>query len=111
MKAKPLIEYFNRLLPLDEDEQSIVELVFKERRIKKRHFILQEGDVSKFNTFVLEGCFKMYMVDINGKQHNLQFKEGKVSYRVAVNFFADAVAHNIIRGIAPPSLTAHESGS
>ncbi len=73
MKAKPLIEYFNRLLPLDEDEQSIVELVFKERRIKKRHFILQEGDVSKFNTFVLEGCFKMYMVDNNGKEHNLQF--------------------------------------
>jgi CRP-like cAMP-binding protein len=47
--------------------------VFKERRIKKRQFILQEGDVSKFNTFVLEGCFKMYMVDINGKEHNLQF--------------------------------------
>jgi CRP-like cAMP-binding protein len=73
MNTKPLIEYFNQLLPLDEEEQSIVEQVFKERRIKKRQFILQEGDVSKFNTFVLEGCFKMYMVDINGKEHNLQF--------------------------------------
>jgi CRP-like cAMP-binding protein len=73
MNTKPLIEYFNQLLPLDEDEQTIVEQVFKERKIKKRQFILQEGDVSKFNTFVLEGCFKIYMVDINGKEHNLQF--------------------------------------
>lgn len=73
MNTKPLIEYFNQLLPLDEAEQTIVEQVFKERKIKKRQFILQEGDVSKFNTFVLEGCFKMYMVDINGKEHNLQF--------------------------------------
>jgi CRP-like cAMP-binding protein len=73
MNAKPLIEYFNRLLPLNEDEQSIVEQVFKERKIKKRQFILQEGDVCKLNTFVVEGCFKMYMVDENGKEHNLQF--------------------------------------
>ena len=73
MNAKPLIEYFNQLLPLNEDEQSIVEQVFKERKIKKRQFILQEGDVCKLNTFVVEGCFKMYMVDENGKEHNLQF--------------------------------------
>jgi CRP-like cAMP-binding protein len=73
MNAKALIEYFNRLLPLNEDEQSIVEQVFKERKVKKRQFILQEGDVCKLNTFVVEGCFKMYMVDENGKEHNLQF--------------------------------------
>ena len=73
MNMKPLIEYFNRHLPLDEEEQSVVKNVFKERKIKKRQFILQEGDVSKYNTFVLEGCFKMYMIDNNGKEHNLQF--------------------------------------
>jgi CRP-like cAMP-binding protein len=71
--TKPLIAYFNRLLPLGEAEQSIVETVFKERRVKQRQFILQDGDVCKFNTFVMEGCFKMYMVDPNGKEHNLQF--------------------------------------
>jgi CRP-like cAMP-binding protein len=71
--TKPLIAYFNRLLPLGEAEQSIVQTVFKERRVKRRQFILQEGDVCKFNTFVVEGCFKMYLVDPNGKEHNLQF--------------------------------------
>lgn len=73
MDTKPLIEYFNRILPLNEDEKSVLETVFKQRRVKRRQFILQEGDVCKLNTFVIEGCFKMYMVDPNGKEHNLQF--------------------------------------
>lgn len=73
MQTKPLIEYFNHILPLDEREVAIIEEIFKQRRIKKRQFILQEGDICKYNTFVVEGCFKMYFVDLNGKAHNLQF--------------------------------------
>lgn len=73
MTTTLLIEYFNKLLPLDKDEKSAVEDFFKERNIKRRQFILQEGDVSTLNTFVVEGCFRMYMVDANGKEHNLQF--------------------------------------
>ena len=73
MTTEPLIDYFHNFLPLDEGEKAVVEEVFKERKVKRRQFILQEGDVCKHNTFVVEGCFKMYMVDPNGKEHNLQF--------------------------------------
>jgi CRP-like cAMP-binding protein len=73
MTIKPLLDYFNNHLPLNEEEKSLVEEVFKERRVKRRQFILQEGDISKLNTFVVEGCFRMYMVGENGKEHNLQF--------------------------------------
>ncbi len=73
MNTQALIEYFNRILPLDEEEIAFVEKVFKERRIKKRQFILQEGEICKHNTYVFEGCFRMYLVDDNGKEHNLQF--------------------------------------
>lgn len=73
MNTKPLIDYFNKLLPLNDEEKAFVEDVFKERRVKRRQFILQEGEICKHNTFVLEGCFKMYFIDDNGKEHNLQF--------------------------------------
>ena len=73
MKTKPLIDYFKKLLPLDEEEKSAVEEYFKERKVRRRQFILQEGDTSRYNTFVVEGCFKMYFVDEKGKEHNLQF--------------------------------------
>jgi len=69
----PLIEYFKRILPLSEEEIAFVQEVYTERKIKRKQFILQEGEVSNKNTFIVEGCFRMYMVDHNGKEHNLQF--------------------------------------
>ena len=63
MTTKPLIDYFNKLLPLNEEEKSIVEEVFIKRGVKRRQFILQEGDNCRHNTFVVEGCFRMYYVD------------------------------------------------
>lgn len=73
MHTQVLIEYFNRLIPLDEKEIAFISKIFKERIIKKRQFILQEGEVCRYSTFVVEGCFKMYLVDHSGKEHNLQF--------------------------------------
>lgn len=61
------------MLSLTKEEELAVVSCFKHRKVKRRHFLLEEGQVSKFNTFVVKGCFKMYFVDEKGKQHNLQF--------------------------------------
>lgn len=73
LDIQPLIAYFENYLPLDEDEKSFLEETFVERHVKRRQFILQQGDVCTHNTFVVEGCFRMYLVDPNAKEHNLQF--------------------------------------
>ena len=73
MNTEPIINYFSNILPLDSEEIDALKKAFKERRIKRRQFILQEGDVCKLNTFVVEGCFRMYFVDEKGKEHNIQF--------------------------------------
>lgn len=73
MTKKALIDYFENHLRLDEEEKAMVEEVFKERSVKRRQFILHEGDVCRHNTFVIEGCFRMYMADERGREHNLQF--------------------------------------
>lgn len=73
MKPEPVIHYFSSILPLNREEEDAVTKVFRERSIRRRQFILQEGDICKFNTFVVEGCFRMYLVDEKGKEHNVQF--------------------------------------
>lgn len=73
MNTEPIIEYFSKLLPLDSNEIEAVKTSFTERRIKRRQFILQEGDICKLNTFIVEGCFRMFFVDEKGKEHNIQF--------------------------------------
>jgi len=104
MTTKPLIDYFEKFLPLNEEEKSIVERVFKERRVKRRQYILQEGDVCNHNTFVVEGCFKMYMVDISGKEHNLQFAIenwwigdiGSFHSEAPSNLYVEAIENSIV---------------
>lgn len=73
MHIESLIAYFNNILPLTDEEANAVRNGFFEKRVKRRQFLLQEGDVCKLNTFVVEGCFRMYMSENNGKEHNLQF--------------------------------------
>jgi len=74
MNINKLIQSFSsELFPLSEEEINQLKSKFKERQIKRRQFILQKGDVCKHYTFVVEGCLKLYKIDRNGKEHNLQF--------------------------------------
>ena len=74
MNINKLIENFsNDIFPLGEEEINQLKSKFKERRIKRRQFILQEGDVCKHYTFISEGCFKLYKIDQSGTERNLQF--------------------------------------
>jgi CRP-like cAMP-binding protein len=71
--AEPLIEYFNKLIPLTPEEKEIVSELFKPRLYRKRQYILQEGDVCKHFNFVVRGCLRMYKVDDKGNTHIIQF--------------------------------------
>jgi CRP/FNR family transcriptional regulator, anaerobic regulatory protein len=68
-----VIKHFDRYLSLDEEEGEALINRLTERKIKRRQFILQEGDTCKHFTYVVEGCFKMYGVDRSSKEHNLLF--------------------------------------
>ena len=73
MPTDKLIQYFDNYLPLDQREKEELQNCVTERHIKRRQFILQHGDVCKHYSFVVSGCFKMYGVDKNGLEHNIQF--------------------------------------
>lgn len=68
-----LIRSFNNSFKLDAKEEEEVRRLFKKRIVKRKGFILQEGEICREVTFVVSGCFKMYAVDDNFKEHNLQF--------------------------------------
>jgi len=73
MNTAQLLDHFNAYRPLNLDEKEALTSRVKERKIKRRQFILQENEVCQHLTFILSGCFKMYGVDDKGKEHNLQF--------------------------------------
>lgn len=68
-----LFDSFKKIFPLSSKEREALISRFLERRIKRRGFILQQGDICKHFTFIVSGCFKMYAIDQAGKEHNMQF--------------------------------------
>lgn len=68
-----IISHFDKYLPLEEAEVAVLTSRLTERKIKRKQYILQEGDTCKYFTYVVEGCFKMYGVDHSGSEHNLVF--------------------------------------
>ena len=68
-----IIKHFDKYLPLGESEIEAFKSRLTEKKIKRKQYLLQEGDTCKYFSYVVEGCFKTYGVDKSGKEHNLLF--------------------------------------
>lgn len=68
-----IVRHFDKYLPLDDREKEALTSRLVQRLVKRKQYILQEGDICKFFTYVVKGCFKMYGVDNSGAEHNLTF--------------------------------------
>ncbi len=73
MSISPLIDHLNAYLTLDAMEIKELEQQVTSRSLKRRQFLLAQGEVCKHYNFIVEGCFKMYKVDGDAKEHNLHF--------------------------------------
>ncbi|MET0574066.1 MAG: Crp/Fnr family transcriptional regulator [Pedobacter agri] len=68
-----LTGFFNGIFPLDKEAAEAAKQVFSLRNYKRKGLLLQQGDVCRFYTFVISGCLKLYALDHNAIEHNLQF--------------------------------------
>ncbi|MBN8787140.1 MAG: Crp/Fnr family transcriptional regulator [Terrimonas sp.] len=66
-------EHFNKKVPLTEAEQSLIKSRLAVKKIRKKQYLLQEGDICKTVAFVEKGLLRSYTVDENGGEHIMQF--------------------------------------
>lgn len=50
------------------DEKAQIESAFKTRHLRKRQYLLQEGDVCKYMAFVMKGAGRMYTIKENSQE-------------------------------------------
>ncbi len=67
-----LINHLTKYLYCPDDIQEFSEF-FQYKQIKKKEFLLREGEICKFEAFVTKGLFRTYYIDINGDEHILNF--------------------------------------
>jgi CRP-like cAMP-binding protein len=58
---------------LTDEELRRVEAVAVAKKLRKRQYLLQEGDISLYNCFVTKGCLRLYRVGKDGTEHILKF--------------------------------------
>jgi len=63
----------NEKILFSEEEQSIIKGYLTTKKIRRKQYLLQEGDVCKTLAFVEKGALKEYTVDEKGAEHILQF--------------------------------------
>ena len=64
---------FNNKIPLKEEEQELIKSYLTIKCLRKKQYLLQEGDISKCVAFVEKGALRMYKVNQDGSEHVVQF--------------------------------------
>jgi len=66
-----LISYINshNTLPLTSEEEELVKTAFQPKKIRRKQYFLQEGDVCKYSAFIVKGAMRQYSVDEKGVEH------------------------------------------
>ncbi len=70
---KILFQEIESKISLTYEEGKICRGLFIPKKVRKRQYILQQGDLCKNLAFVEKGALRSYTVDEKGNEHILQF--------------------------------------
>lgn len=68
-----LYDKINAIVSLRKEEFDFFSSLFVPKKLRKRQYLLQEGDVCRHQAFVVRGLMRSYTVDEKGVEHVLQF--------------------------------------
>jgi CRP-like cAMP-binding protein len=66
-----LLKYISNcsVTPLKDEEVELIKSAFIYKKIKKKQFLLQEGEVCKYAAFIVKGAMRQYSIDEKGIEH------------------------------------------
>ena len=64
---------FNEITPLTNEEQELIKSYLTPKKLRKKQYLLQEGDVCKFIAFTEKGSLRAYTIDEKGNECIIQF--------------------------------------
>jgi len=63
----------NSIVTINEKEFTYFKSLFIPKNVRKRQYLLQEGNVCPYQAFVEKGILRSYTIDEKGNEHILQF--------------------------------------
>lgn len=68
-----LIQYLSSKITLSPEEVALIRSVCTVKKLKKKQYLLHEGDVWKYNAFVAAGFLRTFSIDEKGAEHIMNF--------------------------------------
>ena len=66
-------ESFNSKVPLTAEDETQIKKYLSPKKLRKKQYLLQEGDVCKTIAFIEKGALRSYSLDENGNERIIQF--------------------------------------
>ncbi|ALI98685.1 Crp/Fnr family transcriptional regulator [Rufibacter tibetensis] len=57
---------------LTEEEQKLIQGAFHPKKLRKKQYLLQEGNICRYLGFVVRGAMRQYSIDDKGAEHIVQ---------------------------------------
>lgn len=75
MLYEPLFTYIEAKsqLTLNDADRQLIQENFKIKHLRKRQYLLQEGDVCKYMAFVVKGSGRMFSINDTGQENIIRF--------------------------------------
>jgi len=68
-----LFTYISDKVMLTTEEMQLLKAFFIPKKLRKKQYLLQEGDICKYTAFVEKGALRSYTIGDNGNEHIIQF--------------------------------------
>jgi len=73
MEADLLISYIKRYIHLTAEETDLFLSKVHVRQYSKGQYVVQNGNLCKYESFVMKGCLKTFYIDNEGEEHIVMF--------------------------------------
>ena len=73
MNIQPLLDYIKIRIDLTPKEEAFLESKVTFRKYLKGQYVIQQGDICKYECFVISGCTKTFYLDQEGQEHMVMF--------------------------------------
>lgn len=73
MDTDLILQNISRHVQLDRTETDFFISLLQTRKLKRKEFLLKQGDICKTENFIVKGCLRTYTIDDNGFEHIVMF--------------------------------------
>lgn len=73
MNYELILQNIAKHIRLDNAESDFFTSILEHKTVKRKGFLLQQGDVCKTENFIINGCTRTYTIDENGFEHIVMF--------------------------------------